>query len=45
MAGQGSVGLTRIWQLSLVEKGGSLCKGLEQWAKQAAEEEEEVRAA
>ena len=39
------MGPTRIRQLSLVEESSSLCKGLEQRAKQAAEEKEEVRAA
>ncbi|KAL4694318.1 hypothetical protein H8959_013583 [Pygathrix nigripes] len=39
---QGNKGLTSIGQLALVEEGGSLCKGLEQWAEQAAEEEKEV---
>lgn len=37
--------LTCVRQLAHGEEGGSLCKGLQQWAEQAAEEEEEVRAA
>lgn len=39
------IGLTSVWQLPLVEEGSSMGKGLEQWAEQSAEEEEEVRAA
>lgn len=37
--------LTRVRQLAHGEEGGSLCKGLQQRAEQAAEEEEEVGAA
>lgn len=43
--GRSRAGLTSIWQLAPVEEGGSLRKSLEQRAEQAAEEEEEVRAA
>lgn len=42
---QRGMGLTCVWQLTPGEEGSCLCKGLEQRAKQTAEEEEEVGAA